>query len=269
MASKSFQDGRRHVERGAIDVPLAALAALAVAFALFAMPMDLVSRLIELSRLPDFFPAAAPPLGTKARAAISLIGAVAAFAAVLLLLRKLSAAPAEAPARRHEPDYDPPRQRRSDAHPDAPPRRPILAGRDFGEPGAKLQADPPPRPEPQPERYVEEPTPWTASEDELELGGPGTEMLVEAAEPEPEPEPEPRPEPVAARGTVAEPAPVHEKHSIPDLMLRLERALTRRRGEPAQQASRRPREEQPFAARGDDRLGSAIENLQRLASRAR
>jgi hypothetical protein len=51
-------------------------------------------------------------------------------------------------------------------------------------------------------------------------------------------------------------------------MARLERGLAERRAEPEAETSARP-SPQVFPEAGDDRLQSAIENLQRLASRDR
>jgi hypothetical protein len=287
MATKFLHEAQRGASRGSIDFPLALLAGLSVGFVAFVMPGDLLSAAVELSRLPSILPAAEPPLGNKARAAFALVAAAATILAVFLLLRLLGRK-AEAPRRREpeigEPErgFEAPRLRRSDVHPDAPARRPILAARELGEPTPARASAPAPfwRPEDLPQDPPAEEAEASA-EDELELAGPEIEMLppppptaetaslqhaaiVAAVAPEPEPEPEPH-----------EPAPAEPEGaaSIADLMARLERGLARRRQERETAVSHTvpTPEKAPFAEadRGDDRLRSAIENLQKMAARAR
>jgi hypothetical protein len=118
-----------------IDNGVAALSAFSAGFLAFAMPEDNFSRLIVASRIPQFLASAQPPLGLKARLVVVALVAIVAYAFVWSLLRALDkiAAPAEA-EEDGEPDYDAPRLRRADAHPDAPSRRPLLAGSELGEP---------------------------------------------------------------------------------------------------------------------------------------
>ena len=120
----------------ALDLPMAALAAGSLGFFAYAMPSALFERLIGATGLPGFVPAAQPPLGDTARLGFVTIAALAAFALVWLLLRKLNRAPTAAPAwqKTAEVPVDPPRLRRADMHPDAPSRRPVRAGSDFGIP---------------------------------------------------------------------------------------------------------------------------------------
>ena len=136
---------------------MAALAGVAAAVALLATPVGLLEMLVASSGLSEAVPAAAPPLGVTARLMMAgfvgllIAGAVAAvrdprqaederdtdgrqqsaqgarqmgFAfSKLTALARGRATPtgvAEAPA-----------LRRADAHPDAPPRPPIFASRDF------------------------------------------------------------------------------------------------------------------------------------------
>jgi hypothetical protein len=120
----------------AFDAGLAALAALSAGFVVFAMPESLFSGLVETSRLPQFVPAAEPPLGETARLAAAAAAALFAFAAVWALMAALGRRPAprkpeSGPAARSEAQA--PKLRRADSHPDAPARRPLLA-RDLGEP---------------------------------------------------------------------------------------------------------------------------------------
>jgi hypothetical protein len=111
-----------------------------VAFLMLVAPTWRLEMLVAQLGLADIVAAAQPPLGTKARLLLALVagfgaGAVTWAGAYLLwgpgglLARK---APAE-----HDEDEDyVPSVRRSDRHPDAPPRRPLHA--------AELGAPPPP-----------------------------------------------------------------------------------------------------------------------------
>ena len=130
-------------ERSALDLPVAGLAGLAVAFAMFTIPDDLLGQAVGATGIANVITAAQPPLGLTARALLGIVGGIAAFSGAFLLLRWLDRfalrAPAAMPAA-IEPEA--PRIRKSDAHPDAPPCRPISASRDLGEPA------PPSRPAP-------------------------------------------------------------------------------------------------------------------------
>ena len=261
---RHLQDAVRGVGRNALDLPVAAFAALAVAFLAFAMPGDLMTDLVGASGLPSILPAAAPPLGFKARIGVGLAGAVAVFGLVFLLLRLLDRtgydAPKAAPTPEPAPDIDAetesPRARRRDAHPDAPAPRPILAAREFGEPAPPLA-----------------PRPTWLEPAEIDVAPTAPEARPVAPsppepEPEPEPEPQPGPEPAPDAESVrtAEAAPA----SLADLMARLERGLARRRmPRSAASAPKAPSAPAPqvFPQGDDDRLQSAIDSLQRLASR--
>jgi len=125
----------------AFNIAVAAFAAASVAFAVFAMPADLFGRLVGMTGLPALLPAAEPPLGATARLAAIALAAAVCFLAVWLLLRAFDPRPAK-PADEaadgdelSESDWIAPRLRRADAHPDAPARRPLFAGKDLGEPG--------------------------------------------------------------------------------------------------------------------------------------
>jgi hypothetical protein len=121
-----------------LDLAVATLAGLAVAFLAFAAPADILDNLVTMTGLPSLLPAAAPPLGGTARIAIGVLGGLAAFAIAFTVLRWLDrfARPSARPTLRAESDDDAPRLRRRDLHPDAPPVRPIQAVRDFGDPAA-------------------------------------------------------------------------------------------------------------------------------------
>src|ERR1044072_9488753 len=123
IAARPFQDRKRGLGRNALDLPVAALAGLAVAFVAFAMPADLLTSLVESSGLPALLAAAEPPLGFKARTRVRLAGGLAAFALVSAPLRLIDRTglerPAPAPAPTAE-EEEMPRLRRRDVHPDAP-----------------------------------------------------------------------------------------------------------------------------------------------------
>ena len=256
---------RQAGERGghALDVPVSALAGLATAFAAFVAPADLLGDLVAASGLPSLIPSAQPPLGFTARLAVGAGGALLAFGLALALLRWLGRF-----GRRGDDalelvdEAEPPRVRRRDFHPDAPPRPPILAVADLGEPMPQPQAEAPPEPEPEPEPAEEqafEPEPEPRRHAWLPEPPPAP------IPPEPVPEPEPEPVPAPSFGT-----------SIPELMERLERGLALRRSPPSAPpaappaptpAPPAPQSAAPFQDLGDERLQSAIDSLQRLAAR--
>lgn len=121
-----------------LDVAVATLAGLAVAFVAFAEPAEILDNLVALTGLPSLLAAATPPLGGTARIAIAVIGGGVAFGIAFAVLRWLDrfARPSARPILNVEPDEETPRLRRRDLHPDAPPVRPIQAVRDFGDPAA-------------------------------------------------------------------------------------------------------------------------------------
>ena len=149
FASRSFGALQRP---NSLDMPVAALAGLAVAFIAFAAPADLLANLVSASGLPSILPAAEPPLGLKARFGLGAGGALVAFGIAMLVLRWLG----RFGARRAEEaeavtELEVPRLRRRDIHPDAPARPPLLAVHELGEPELELtQIEPEPEPEPEP-----------------------------------------------------------------------------------------------------------------------
>ena len=119
------------------NAAVAAVAGGSAAFALFAMPNGLFGGLVEATGLPSLLSAAQPPLGATARGIAMMSAGFAAFAFVWLLLRALDRpAPVPVDEPLDDQEYRTPRLRRADAHPDAPARRPIFAGEEFGEPFA-------------------------------------------------------------------------------------------------------------------------------------
>lgn len=242
----------RKSRQSPLDLAMAALAAGSVAFAIYAMPDAAFGRVVELSGLPAVLPAAQPPLGTTARVAALVFAGIGTFALVWLVLRALGKTPA-APRRRaeiEEIEIAPPRLRRADAHPDAPSRRPIFAGLDLGEP---LEA---PR-EAEPEDDVlclseEEPDFASYEQEAWEEEDGQAEVFVHDSEEEP---------------AQARTHPVEEPASIGHLMQRLELGLVRKE----QDGDRSPAPYQ--AGHGapnpiDERLRSAIHDLQKLAARS-
>ncbi|HEX8224556.1 MAG TPA: hypothetical protein VF605_12130 [Allosphingosinicella sp.] len=285
MPKLSFLSGR------AFDAGLAALAAVSAGFVAFAMPDPLFSGLVETSRLPDFVAAARPPLGDTARSAATGAAALGTFAAVWALMALLGRAPARREAA-PEPAIQVPRQRRADAHPDAPPRPPLLA-RDLGEPLELDEIAPEPAEETVFEERFEEadrrPLPGflVAQEPELEPEpeaepvDPEPQPIAEA-EPEPEAwtrpivEPEPEAEPVQAAAAVpiaelaarlpeAEPEETNDQ-SLSQLVNRIEFGMSRKRQ--ALPAVDLPPAEPPSPEQEKvgHRLRSAISDLQKIAS---
>jgi hypothetical protein len=239
----------------AFDAALAALAAASAGFLAFAMPEPVFSGLVSATPLPDLLAAAQSPLGTTARLVAVGGAALFAFAAVWALMGLVE----RVPARRSRPASAPadeagaPRLRRADAHPDAPARRPLVAGRDVGEPI---------EPAPEPAATPEEARPLPS-------------FLV--AEPAPEPEPQPAVEEELILETEPEPAPLSElaaklpepahgsDEPLSQLVGRIETGLGRKRRalpEPILEAAA-PEPDEPVR----HRLRSAINDLQKIAAR--
>ena len=139
------------------------------ALVVLTLPVGWVEMLVASSGLSETIPAAGPPLGMKARLLLAGFAALMSVGIVAAVRRNGSDAPyrrLRISGRRH-PDAQgarkmgfafakltalargrnvpaaeeaAPTQRRADAHPDAPPRPPIFASRDFG--GADIFARP-------------------------------------------------------------------------------------------------------------------------------
>jgi hypothetical protein len=114
---------------------------LLTAIMFLAVPTDLLESMVIDSGVASVFSAAEPPLGFTARLALVLlcgggVGVVAWFALFLLfgtrtiVLARDGGSPAA------------PMLRRADAHPDAPPRRPLFANTDLGTPFLEVRAKP-------------------------------------------------------------------------------------------------------------------------------
>ncbi|MFY9350064.1 MAG: hypothetical protein WAO77_06945 [Sphingobium sp.] len=246
------------------------LAALAVALIILWAPVGLVEMVVASSGLSEAVPAAAPPLGLKARLMLAGFGALMAAGVVSATRRSagrdepqrieegrqdrvqgaktmgfaFSKLTALARGRAAANEADAPVLRRADAHPDAPPRPPIFASRDFdgleifGRPeGSRrpLVANPEPQPEsvlpPPPFAMPSAPAPLS----EAELPQPAFARAPAAAPAFAEP---PRfAAPIAVSPPEVEPAPTPaplplrlptQGLSVSELTERLERGLAQR-----------------------------------------
>ncbi|MEO5938476.1 MAG: hypothetical protein ABIQ43_05645 [Sphingomonas sp.] len=258
----------------AVGLVVAALVALAVLF----MPIAVIESMAIDSGVAAILTAAAPPLGLTARLAVAFFAALAAggvtwfglflvFGARTMLIRRGTA------------EDGVPVLRRADAHPDAPPRRPVFANSDLGTPFLDVKAEP----------FVESIEPIVVTEaqdvpadldtpiaayrtpDDVPLPDVRPEPAafvapVEASLPEPELEPEPLPMPVltpvsaprfapherietfglAAPSADDEPSTPLSQATIHDLLERLERGVAKRQPEP--EAPREPTLEETLDA---------------------
>lgn len=122
------------------------LAGAAAAVAVLTIPVGLMEMVVASTGLSEAFPAAAPPLGWKARLIVAAFAALMAVAAVAAIGRnhddksgrgaakgdrKMGFAFSRLTALARGRRADGPVLRRADAHPDAPAREPIFASRDF------------------------------------------------------------------------------------------------------------------------------------------
>lgn len=114
-----------------------AISGLIVAALILMTPNEMFEAIVVQTGLPAVLETAQPPLGAKARIVTAAIFAavvtLAAWGALSVMLRKRN---------RHAEEIEPglPRLRRADAHPDAPPRRPIFAHDDLGAPLDPVEA---------------------------------------------------------------------------------------------------------------------------------
>jgi hypothetical protein len=243
---------------GALDYGLAAFAAFAFAFAAFVMPEWRLNQAIGLTGLPELLSTAQPPLGLKARLGFALGVGFLVCGGVFALMRLLDRVPA---ATGHAAD-EPIRLRRADAHPDAPARRPLIAGRDLGEPVEELLLVAPEEP------LFEEPEAEPEPLEELVLAveDEPAELVAEPIGEEPgDLVAEPVSEPVLAASEEPQPAAAEDEpreESLSLLMRRLEFGLAKRERATADPAAVAPRAEDAVG----HRLRSAITDLQKLAA---
>lgn len=142
-----------------MNLPLAPIAAaglgIVAALAVAVLPGSLIEGLVLDSGLPSVIAAAEPPLGLTARIGLAADSGllVAAFSWLTLFVfvgtRAISVG-ARAPVNLVADEPVAPVLRRADAHPDAPPRPPLLATRDLGTPFLEIRKRPEPAPEPAP-----------------------------------------------------------------------------------------------------------------------
>lgn len=198
---------------------------------LFALLMMIVpdwrlNALVASLSLGDILAAARPPLGMKARLLLALVAGLGA-GAVTWATAYLLWGPGGLLARRARPvteddeDYVPV-VRRSDRHPDAPPRRPLNA--------AELGAPPPPVDEEAVERTLpaDLDQPLSAYDPDAILSAPREPLRPAPPQPMPippmrEPEPEDR--------GAALPLPDRQDESIEALLARLERETALRKAQ--------------------------------------
>ncbi|MCB2088063.1 MAG: hypothetical protein R3E18_11370 [Sphingomonadaceae bacterium] len=97
-------------------------------FGSLVLPAILFEKLVTVTGIASFLPAAAPPLGAKARMLIAVVAGLIGIIAGLLVARKVASAQAPAaPMRKNSPAL-----RRADRHDDAPAKRPISAREELG-----------------------------------------------------------------------------------------------------------------------------------------
>ena len=132
--------------RQRLSLPLAPFAAAvigALTASIFAlMPTGILESIVLDSGFAAMMPAAEPPLGLTARAVLICAGgggiALIAWLGLLLSVGKRSFVIQRMGKPRG--DEAAPVLRRADAHPDAPPRRPVFAARDLGTPFLEIRA---------------------------------------------------------------------------------------------------------------------------------
>ncbi|MBC2778421.1 hypothetical protein [Parasphingopyxis marina] len=175
-------------------VPVAsAISGLIVAALILMIPNPLFEAFIVRTGLPDIFSAAEPPLGARARIYLALIAALIVTTGAWIALSVVVGRKRRTPRADFGYHYDAeeaeeqPVRRRADFHPDAPYRRPIMAGDDLGAPLDLVDVVP--------EDFEEEEPLELSMADILEDEVPAAEEAEpEIAEPEPAPQPALEPE---------------------------------------------------------------------------
>jgi len=133
-ATFSLERVRHHI------IPaVASLIGLGVAVGIVTVPSDVLNAAVDRGGFSSVLPAAASPIGATGRTLIALLAglliAACGFAPQLkaMLVERVDAF-ARRPHAAAAGEGDTPVVRRADAHPDAPPRRPIRAASDLGDP---------------------------------------------------------------------------------------------------------------------------------------
>lgn len=239
-----------------LPLSVAVAAGLAVAIAIALVPMWRIEAVVSDTGLPAFLSIAEPPLGWTARAALMLFAALAVAVPVWIALHLLvGRGPVALPSSDAVEEEAPPSVRRADAHPDAPPRPPVRAARDLGQPF--LDPVVPPEPELALPRDLD--TPMAMFDPEalpmVPAAPPPTvrPLFRPAVEPEPQPVAEAEFSPPSPEEPVAD--PVQPAPSLSALIDRLDQGLQRRRGERAD----------PGADAANAGLASALGALRRMA----
>lgn len=117
--------------KGMVIPAVFVLAGIGVAAGIATAPSETLNEALARSGIAGLVPAAGPPIGLTGRTLLALFAGalVAALGSAGLLKQWLLAREGAV-----EAEEKPPVVRRADAHPDAPPRRPIRASADLGAP---------------------------------------------------------------------------------------------------------------------------------------
>jgi hypothetical protein len=285
-------------------VPLASgISGLVVAALILMTPNPWFEAFIVETGLSALISAAEPPLGARARIVFALIAALlvttAAWIAISVILGRKST---KVESWDYEHGYraeeaDGPVLRRADRHPDAPNRKPIMAGEDLGTPLdlVDIVTDPADDPEVVDPAVVDTVGAYPmVARDPVDGAEQTPDVVVEGAIDEPADEqpvpaftiplptraPEPTAnEPVAAEPDRPEPETVrsdvpatgetsHAGGDLADLMARLETGLERLRAR--SQSAPSPSIDEPVSGGSEDRdtaLRDALDALQRLSAK--
>ncbi|WP_299420082.1 hypothetical protein [Sphingomonas bacterium] len=137
--------GALFARRSPVAVPIAPAAGIVaaglVAVAFLLMPIVVIEDMAMDSGVAAMLTAAAPPFGLTARLAVAFFAALAAGGVIWFGLFLILGARTVL-LNRATPEDGVPVLRRADAHPDAPPRRPVFANRDLGTPFLDVKAEP-------------------------------------------------------------------------------------------------------------------------------
>jgi len=249
-------NGRQHLMsfglpfagRSPVAVPIAPTAGIVVgalvAIAFLSMPIAVIEDMAMDSGVAAMLTAAAPPFGLTARLTVAFFAALAAGGITWFGLF-LTLGARTVLLNRGTPADGVPVLRRADAHPDAPPRRPVFANRDLGTPFLEVKAEPIVE---DVDPVVESPFVVEACDVPEDLDTPIAAYRTPDDSPLPDPEPQPVLTPVSAPrfapherietfglATQADDEPFAPlpQATIHDLLERLERGVAKRAPDPA------------------------------------